>query len=67
MSAPEASAARQVEPQEIVAWRFEALVRAGYSPDCAARLAVTQEVDLHIALELLAHGCPEPTAVRILV
>jgi hypothetical protein len=67
MSAPEAPAAGQVEPQEIVAWRFEALLRAGYSADGAARLAVTREVDLHIALELLAHGCPESTAVRILV
>ena len=67
MSAPETPIATHVEPQEIVAWRFEELLRAGYSWDCAARLAARTEVDLHVALQLLARGCPEPTALRILV
>ena len=60
------SSAAQLDRQEIVAWRFHELLEAGYSWDGSARLAVDAEIDLHVALDLLEHGCPETTALRIL-
>ena len=60
----------QTAPPEIVRvldWRFAELVRAGYQPDQAERLAVTPEVDLHVAVRLLDQGCPPGLAERILL
>jgi hypothetical protein len=57
-------------PPEIVRvldWRFAELLRAGYQPDQAERLAVAAEVDLHTAVQLLARGCPPGLAERILL
>jgi hypothetical protein len=67
MSTQEVADARQLDRTAVVAWRFQVLLRAGYSWDSATRLAVSPEVDLHVAVELRARGCPEATAVRILV
>jgi hypothetical protein len=67
MKAPEVADPKQLEHRAVVAWRFQVLQRAGYSWDGSTRLAVSREVDLHVALELLARGCPESTALRILV
>ena len=58
--------AERVEPQEVVAWRFHELLEAGYSWDRAAYLAADRTIDLHVALSLLARGCPETTALQIL-
>ena len=55
------------DPQDIVGWRFEQLVRAGYERNAAESLAERHEVDLHLATDLLAKGCPAQTAVRILL
>ena len=63
----EIRSAERVESREVVAWRFDELLEAGYSWDAAAQLAVDRRIDLHSALDLLAHGCPESTALRILV
>jgi hypothetical protein len=70
---PERAAARRadeapLDPRvvEIWAWRVEQLERAGYSRPVAHRLADNGEVDLHVACDLLARGCPEPTAFAIL-
>jgi hypothetical protein len=63
----EVAAPKQLERSAIVSWRFQALLRAGYSWDAATRLAVSPEVDLHVALELLERDCPEPTALKILL
>jgi hypothetical protein len=51
----------------ILAWRFEALCRAGYGVAAAARIACRQDVDLHVAVELLERGCDRDTALRILL
>ncbi len=48
-------------------WRSEALEKVGYDPDSAAMLAVRHDVDLHRAIELVEHGCPPETALRILL
>jgi hypothetical protein len=57
-------------PAEIVRvldWRFAELLRAGYEPEQAERLAVAPEVDLHAAVRLLDRGCPPGLAERILL
>jgi hypothetical protein len=55
------------ETAEILAWRYETLLQAGYADREALLLATADEVDLHLACDLVARGCPAPTAVRILV
>ena len=52
---------------EIFDWRFSELTRAGYSHADAWLLAAAKDVDLRVAERLLAEGCPEATAVRILL
>ena len=55
------------ETEMIQAWRAEALERAGYSPAEAAEVAVRHDIDLHMATDLLARGCPADLALRILL
>lgn len=52
---------------EVLAWRAEELVRAGYDGDNALMLALERRVDLHAAVDLLRRGCPPQLAVRILL
>jgi hypothetical protein len=52
---------------EVLRWRFDVLMRAGFDMEQAAALAANVEIDLHLATELLARGCPPGTALRILV
>jgi hypothetical protein len=52
---------------DVLTWRYDSLRRAGYAPDEAARLARTRHVDLHVAVDLLARGCDQATALRILL
>lgn len=47
-------------------WRRKRLTDAGYPQEEAFLLAGRLDVDLQIACDLLAHGCPLPTAIRIL-
>jgi hypothetical protein len=51
---------------ELYDWRLEQLKRAGYTGSRAHELATRSEVDLHLACDLLARGCPEETAFAIL-
>ena len=54
--------------QELVEqWRHEALSRAGYDPEAATVLAVSHDVDLHLAVELLRRGCSVELALQILL
>ena len=55
------------ETAEILGWRYETLLQAGYSDKEALLLATQDGVDLHLACDLVARGCPTRTAVRILV
>lgn len=48
-------------------WRLQELVRAGYDPADALVLSGQPEIDLHLAIDLVKHGCPPRTAVRILL
>jgi hypothetical protein len=55
------------EDRLVLGWRYEELVRAGYSERDAMLLADRVDVDLHRAIELVVSGCPAKTALRILL
>ena len=55
------------ETEVIEAWRAEALERAGYGAREAAEIACRHDIDLHVATDLLARGCPAALALRILL
>jgi hypothetical protein len=55
------------ETELIEAWRAEALERAGYGAREAATIAARHDIDLHVATDLLAMGCPADLALRILL
>ena len=57
----------EIDEAVMFAWRFEALMEAGYLPDQAHILAASKEVDVRLAERLLNQGCPRATAVRILL
>jgi hypothetical protein len=55
------------EAPEVLRWRWEQLLDAGYDTQSASYLAKLVEVDLHLAVRLVHNGCPPDTALRILV
>ena len=55
------------ETELVEAWRAEQLELAGYGAQAAAELAMRQDVDLHIAVELLSSGCSADLALKILL
>lgn len=67
MSATESEQLEAPEMEEVLRWRFEVLVRAGYDVGTALILASHAEVDLHEATDLLGRGCPPETALRIVL
>lgn len=48
------------------AWVLEQLIHVGYKPHRAEQL-VRADVDWHEACELIARGCDQKTALRILL
>jgi hypothetical protein len=56
----------QPEHDEVVRWRREELLAAGYEGEDALELALALWIDLHVAVDLPQRGCPHETAVRIL-
>jgi hypothetical protein len=55
------------ETDPVEAWRAEQLELAGYRPEDAAKLAHRFDVDLHVAVGLVAQGCPADLALKILL
>jgi hypothetical protein len=62
----------RIEPAEldeetigVYCWRMEQLLAAGYAHVLADALATDLGVDLHAACALLASGCPQAVAYRI--
>ena len=53
------------ELDRIRRWRFDELLRAGYTIPDAFEVALRTEIDLHWAASLVRRGCPSGTAVRI--
>lgn len=55
------------EDLRVVLWRTAMLSQAGYDEETAFDLALNKDVDLHLAAQLLERGCPQDTALRILL
>jgi hypothetical protein len=55
------------ETELVEAWRAEQLEMAGYGAQDALQLAMRFDVDLHIAVGLVARGCPHELALKILL
>lgn len=53
-------------PLDVLSWRYEQLVEAGYPVLVALELAEHPDVDLHRACEMLGNGASVEDAVRIL-
>jgi hypothetical protein len=51
---------------EVLRWRRDQLLAAGFEPRVAFALARNHHYDLHALIELVEHGCPPHLAVRIL-
>lgn len=66
-SVPEDTSRDLSEDEEILAWRMLSLLDAGYSATNAGALAACKYVDTHAAARLLARGCDQETAVKILL
>ena len=62
-----AAVVAEADTDGVLRWRYRELRRAGYEPVDAVRLARTRGVDLHVAVDLLAHGCATGTALQILL
>jgi hypothetical protein len=67
MTAAETDTRVGTEIERIEQWRAEALERAGYEPHAAAELAARLDIDLHLASDLLAAGCSQELALKILI
>ncbi len=67
MTAAELHVVSDTELQRVEHWREQELIRAGYTPGEAVALAGRHDVDLHLAVELLAKGCPIDLALDILI
>jgi hypothetical protein len=66
MSTAELYEVRDEEKEQVRLWRLDALRGAGYADEAAEKLARREDVDLHVAVDLVRRGCPPATAVRIL-
>ncbi len=67
MNAADTELTVETEFERVTRWRACELMRAGYEPQTAVELAEQQEIDLHLALELVEGGCPPELAAQILL
>jgi hypothetical protein len=67
MTAAQFEQLEETEAVEVLRWRFDVLIRAGFDIEQAAVLAANVEIDLHAAEGLVRRGCPADLALRILV
>ncbi len=51
---------------DVLAWRLQRLVDAGFPLPLALELAATPGTDVHALLDLVDRGCPPDLAARIL-
>ena len=58
---------RERDGEQVLTWRKEELQRAGYGQRAALAIALDVTIDLHVAIDLIRSGCPERTALRILL
>jgi ABC-type phosphate/phosphonate transport system substrate-binding protein len=55
------------ETEVVEGWRAEQLEMAGYGAQAAAKIARRYDIDLHLAIDLLASGCEPELALKILL
>ena len=67
MTAAETRLPLESELERIEQWRAEELERAGDPIRDAEMLAQRLDIDLHLAIDLVAQGCPVPVALQILM
>jgi hypothetical protein len=67
MSAVELHLLPENEMERVQSWRAEELVRAGYDQVDAVALAARNDIDLHLAVDLVRRGCPHELAIDILI
>jgi hypothetical protein len=60
------TAPQEAGDMEVVGWRLERLLAAGFAAPLAADLAADCRVDLHRLIEMVEQGCPPLLAARIL-
>jgi hypothetical protein len=65
MAAASVDVRKRADDDVVRRWRFEELLRAGYTIPDALELALRKDVDLHWAASLVRRGCPSSTAARI--
>ena len=56
-----------LQDSELDAWRLRCLLDVGYKQHRAEQLAARRDIDLHVAVWLLARGCDQKTAMKILL
>ena len=54
-----------VPDRAVEAWRFQSLIRAGFTASQAATVATDADIDVHWLIDLTRRGCPHGTACRI--
>jgi hypothetical protein len=59
--------ALETESERVFSWRHATLAAAGWNHRLAFKLALRRDVDLHLAVRLIRAGCPQGTALRILL
>jgi hypothetical protein len=57
----------ETELERTIRWRSDELENAGYQAEEASVLARRMDVDLHVAASMLRSGCPNETALKILL
>ena len=57
----------ETEAERVERWRADELIRAGFDPDSAQKLAHDLTVDIRRAAQMLEHGCPAELALQILL
>jgi hypothetical protein len=57
----------ETEAERVERWRAEELIRAGFDPDSALKLAADLTVDIRRAAAMLEQGCAPDLAVQILL
>jgi hypothetical protein len=57
----------ETEAERVERWRADELIRAGFDPDSAVKLAAKPDVDIRRAAAMLEQGCPLDLALQILL
>jgi len=57
----------ETEAERVERWRADELIRAGFDPDSAQKLAADPTVDIRRAAHMLEQGCTPDLALQILL